>query len=146
MIFCHALVIRSLPLRRFLPSLSALYAFDAAARHLNFTRAAEDLGITQSGISRQIRNLEEMLGLSLFERAGPKLVLTVEGAAYYEENLASSRAAGRGLDRRGPWTQDQGDAQDRLSAYLDASVGGSRDERLREGTPPVLVRDLPMRP
>jgi predicted transcriptional regulator len=54
MTFCHALVIRSLPVRRFLPSLSALYAFDAAARHLNFTRAAEDLGITQSGISRQI--------------------------------------------------------------------------------------------
>lgn len=72
-------------MRRFLPSLSALHAFDAAVRHLNFTRAAEDIGITQSGISRQVRNLEQLLGLSLFERSGPRLILTEAGASYYEE-------------------------------------------------------------
>lgn len=75
-------------MRRFLPSLSALHAFDASVRHLSFTKAAEDLGITQSGISRQIRNLEDFLGMVLFERAGSKLVLTTDGASYYEEIAA----------------------------------------------------------
>ena len=72
-------------MRRFLPSLSALHAFDGAVRHLNFTRAAEEIGITQSGISRQVRNLEQLLGLSLFERSGPRLILTEAGASYHEE-------------------------------------------------------------
>lgn len=72
-------------MRRFLPSLSALHAFDASVRHLSFTRAAEDLGITQSGVSRQVKNLEDFLGLVLFERAGPRLVLTADGQSYYDE-------------------------------------------------------------
>ncbi|MDG6400937.1 LysR family transcriptional regulator, partial [Pseudomonas quasicaspiana] len=59
-------------MRRFLPSLSALQAFEASARHLNFTRAAEDLSVTQSGISRQITNLEQFLGMRLFERSGSR--------------------------------------------------------------------------
>ena len=79
-------------MRRFLPSLSALHAFEAASRQLSFTRAAEDLGITQSGISRQIRNLEEYLGVALFERLGSRLVLTDTGAVYAKE-------IGQALDR-----------------------------------------------
>lgn len=69
-------------MRRFLPSLSALSAFDAAARHLNFTRAAEDIGVTQSGISRQIKALEAFLGTRLFDRLGPRLILTESGKSY----------------------------------------------------------------
>lgn len=72
-------------MRRFLPTLTALHAFDAAVRYQNFSRAAEDMGITPSGISRQIRNLEEFLGLTLFERAGPRIVLTEAGRSYYDE-------------------------------------------------------------
>lgn len=72
-------------MRRFLPSLSALHAFEAAARYLSFTRAAQELGITQSGVSRQIRKLEEFLGVTLFQRSGPRLVLTELGAAYYRD-------------------------------------------------------------
>lgn len=72
-------------MRRFLPSLSALQAFDSAARHLSFTRAAEDLMLTQSGISRQIHNLEAMLGARLFERTGSRLVLTDAGRSYAQE-------------------------------------------------------------
>ena len=74
--------IPELVVRRFLPSLSALHAFEAASRHLSFTRAAEDLGITQSGVSRQIRTLEAYLGIALFERSGSRLVLTDGGAVY----------------------------------------------------------------
>lgn len=72
-------------MRRFLPSLSALQAFDSAARHLSFTRAAEDLSLTQSGISRQITNLEAFLGVRLFERTGSRLVMTDAGKAYAAE-------------------------------------------------------------
>lgn len=76
-------------MRRFLPSLSALQAFDAAARHLSFTRAAEDLRMTQSGVSRQILNLESYLGVRLFERVGSRLVLTEVGKTYATELQAA---------------------------------------------------------
>jgi len=58
-------------------------AFEAAARHLSFTRAAECLGVTQGAISRQVRQLEEFLGLELFQRIRKRLVLTDGGHAYY---------------------------------------------------------------
>lgn len=76
-------------MRRFIPSLPALQAFEAAARHLNFTRAADELGMTQSGVSRHINGLEQFLGLRLFERAGSHLVLSDVGASYYEDVLQS---------------------------------------------------------
>ncbi|SDW79847.1 DNA-binding transcriptional regulator, LysR family [Celeribacter indicus] len=72
-------------MRRFIPSLSALECFDAAARHRSFTRAAEDLGLTQSGVSRQIAALEAFLGLPLFRRIGSRLVLTEAGEGYLRE-------------------------------------------------------------
>lgn len=72
-------------MHRYLPSLSALRAFDAAARHSSFTKAADELGLTQSGISWQIRNLEAFLGLTLFHRSGPRIVLTDPGSAYFRD-------------------------------------------------------------
>ncbi|TLP46845.1 MULTISPECIES: transcriptional regulator GcvA [Cohaesibacter] len=69
----------------YLPSLSALRAFEAAARHLSFTKAANELGVTQSAISRQMRAMEELLGLRLFERTGAGLVLTEAGAVYADK-------------------------------------------------------------
>lgn len=72
-------------MRRFIPPTGALLAFEAAARHLNFTRAAEDLGLTQSGVSRQIRTLETFLGTRLFDRIGPRLVLTGTGESFAAE-------------------------------------------------------------
>ena len=68
-----------------LPSLSALRTFEAAARHLNFTRAANELNLTQSAVSRQIRLMEEYLGLLLFQRVKQRLVLTDAGRSYVEE-------------------------------------------------------------
>lgn len=72
-------------MRRLLPSTAALASFEAAAQHLNFTRAGEAMGLTQSGISRQISTLEQQLGTTLFERVGPKLKLTDAGRSYAEE-------------------------------------------------------------
>ncbi|SCZ05744.1 LysR substrate-binding domain-containing protein [Microvirga guangxiensis] len=72
-------------MRRFLPSLSALQAFEAAARYMSFTKAADELAVTQSGISRHINNLEQYLGVRLFERSGSRLVLTDAGGNYFRE-------------------------------------------------------------
>lgn len=62
-----------------LPSLNALRAFDETARTLSVSRAAEQLSVTHGAVSRQIRQLEEQLGVSLFRREGRGLVLTAEG-------------------------------------------------------------------
>ena len=64
---------------RRLPPLSALRAFEAAARHLSFTRAAAELGVTQAAISHQVRLLEEQLGQPLFRRLTRRLLLTDAG-------------------------------------------------------------------
>jgi LysR family glycine cleavage system transcriptional activator len=63
-----------------LPPIASLRAFEAAARHLNFTRAAEELAITQAAVSYQIRLLEERLGATLFVREPRRLLLTETGA------------------------------------------------------------------
>jgi len=66
-----------------LPPLHALRAFEAAARHLSFARAAAELNLTPSAISHQIRHLEESLGRRLFERRHRGLELSVIGRVYY---------------------------------------------------------------
>ena len=67
---------------RRLPPLNALRAFEAAARHLSFTRAAEELHVTQTAISHQIKALEERLGVQLFRRLPRGLLLTEEAQRY----------------------------------------------------------------
>jgi len=62
--------------RRRLPPLNALRAFDAAARHLNFSRAADELAVTPGAVSQQIQNLEDYVGASLFKRTPKGLLLT----------------------------------------------------------------------
>lgn len=67
---------------RRLPSMNALRAFEAAARHLNFSRAAEELFVTQGAISRQIKLLEESFGVPLFRRLTRTIELTEHGREY----------------------------------------------------------------
>lgn len=64
---------------RRLPPLAALRAFEAAARHLSFKRAAEELLVTPTAVSHQVRLLEQSLGFRLFERRHRKVALTAEG-------------------------------------------------------------------
>lgn len=70
---------------RRLPPLNALKAFEAAARHLSFTKAAEELFVTQAAISHQIKSLEDFLGLKLFLRRNRSLLLTDEGQSYFQD-------------------------------------------------------------
>jgi len=68
--------------RRSLPSLNALRSFDAAARHQSFTRAAEELCVTQGAVSHQVKALEAELGVKLFNRERTGLVITSAGRDY----------------------------------------------------------------
>ncbi|WP_199609324.1 transcriptional regulator GcvA [Flocculibacter collagenilyticus] len=68
---------------RRLPPLNALKAFEVAARQLSFTKAAEELYVTQAAVSHQIKALEEHLGLKLFMRKNRSLLLTEEGQSYF---------------------------------------------------------------
>jgi LysR family glycine cleavage system transcriptional activator len=77
---------------RRLPPLNALKAFEAAARHESFTRAADELCVTQGAVSHQVKALEAELGLKLFNRQQQRLVITDAGRSY----LATIRDA---LDR-----------------------------------------------
>ncbi|SRR5579883_134626 len=67
---------------RHLPPLAALRAFEAAARHLNFTRAAEELHLTHGAISHQMKALEASLGVRLFRREGRRLLLSDAGQRF----------------------------------------------------------------
>jgi DNA-binding transcriptional LysR family regulator len=71
--------------KRLVPSMTALQCFEAAARHLSFTRAAEELHLTQSAVSKQVAQLEEMLRHHLFLRIRRRLQLTPAGALYLAE-------------------------------------------------------------
>ncbi|NVJ60425.1 MAG: transcriptional regulator GcvA [Gammaproteobacteria bacterium] len=68
---------------RRLPPLNSLRAFEAAARHLSFTRAADELFVTQAAVSHQIKALEDFLGIPLFIRKNRKLLLTDQGQSYW---------------------------------------------------------------
>lgn len=68
-----------------IPSLSLLNSFEAAARHQSYTLAAEELGVTQGAVSRQVRELENFIGFSLFHRIGRTVRLTDAGRAFAAE-------------------------------------------------------------
>ena len=67
---------------RRLPPLNALRSFEAAGRHLSFTKAAHELNVTQAAVSHQIKTLEEALGVKLFRRLNRALLLTEPGQSY----------------------------------------------------------------
>lgn len=68
-----------------LPALNSLRFFEVAARHMSFTKAANELHVTQSAVSHRIKTLEEELGFRLFKREQSKLILTEEGAKMLPE-------------------------------------------------------------
>lgn len=94
---------------RTLPPLTALRAFEAAARRLSFKEAADELGLTPTAISHQIRRLEQFCGSALFRRRPRPLTLTAHGAQLYPtirdgfdrfaEGLAAARSGGQTLLR-----------------------------------------------
>ncbi|MGI8895749.1 MAG: LysR substrate-binding domain-containing protein [Casimicrobiaceae bacterium] len=83
---------------RALPSLDFLRGFEAAGRRLSFTLAAEELFLTQSALSRQVKALEDSLGVALFERKHRALALTPAGAAFHRSVTDHLRALAAAAD------------------------------------------------
>src|SRR5882672_8929404 len=117
------------------PPLELLLAFEAAARHLSFTKAAGELFLTQSAVSRQIQALEDSLGSKLFERRTRALLLTEAGQRYYqvtqgvlgELDEATQKLRGATAARTVTVTTTPGFASlwliPRLNGYLQANPG-----------------------
>ena len=118
-----------------LPSLNGLRAFEAAARHLSFTRAAEELNVTQTAVSHLIRRLEEHLGIPLFVRGNRALELTREAVSYLPavrgafEDLHAATARLRRAERDGVLTVSTTASLaakwlvTRVAAFQDANPG-----------------------
>lgn len=86
-----------------LPPLNAIRAFEAAARHMSITLAADELNVTPGAVSRQIKTLEDAVGLALFKRSNRQIALTRQGGDYYRSvtrALEALRDATRRLKRR----------------------------------------------
>ncbi len=90
---------------RRLPSLNAMRAFEAAARHLSFTLAAEELNVTQAAVSHQIKALEQDLGMPLFQRLNRALMLSSEGQALFPSVNQAMDIMASAVDRL--YQQDQ---------------------------------------
>ncbi len=125
---------------RDLPPMNGLRAFEAAARHLSFTRAADELFVTQAAISHQVKGLEDHLGFNLFRRVNRGLMLTDEGQVLFpavRDGLDTMAAALRQIDRAetgsGPLTVTTLDSI--ASAWLVPKLG-----RFRRRHPEIDVR------
>ncbi len=118
-------------MKRWLPSLNGLRAFEAAARHQSFTRAAEELNVTQTAVSHQIRTLEERLGLKLSDRRGRALRLT-EAAKNYLPSVRSAfdelhDATERLIRRDGDTTLTVSTLTSFAAKWLVPRLGGFQD-------------------
>jgi len=91
-----------------LPSLDFLRGFEAAGRTLSFTRSAEELFVTQSALSRQVKALEDALGVPLFERRHRALALTPAGQAFHRAVSEHLRAIALAADAAGRQAREPG--------------------------------------
>ncbi len=88
-----------------LPPLNGLRSFEAAARHLSFTRAADELGVTSGAVSQQVKSLEQALGVALFRRLPRSLVLTGDGEAYLPAIQSAFEIISRATESTAPALQ-----------------------------------------
>ncbi|MBL9036277.1 MAG: transcriptional regulator GcvA [Rhodospirillaceae bacterium] len=126
-------------MKRDLPPLSALRAFEAAARHLSFRSAAEELGLTQSAISHQVTGLEDHFGLRLFDRAGRRVALSEAGRILFPflRDGFDRMTQGADLLRRARMSEDL-----RVQVYVTVAVRWliPRLHRFQSANPNVVVR------
>jgi LysR family glycine cleavage system transcriptional activator len=92
---------------RFVPGTRALRTLDAAARHLNFTRAADELGLTPAAVSHQIKEIEDQLGMALFTRTSRSMRLTEAGAVLFEASTDAIELLNRAVSRAQKLTRGQ---------------------------------------
>ena len=126
-------------MKRRLPSLNALRAFEAAARHCSFRNAAAELNVSHSAISHQVKSLEHQLNIELFIRSARAVELTLPGKRYYHELRDA-------LDRIDSATRELLNPQDRrtltVQVYSTFAVRWlvPRLERFRTAQPDIQIR------
>ncbi|MEW9805802.1 transcriptional regulator GcvA [Mesorhizobium marinum] len=84
---------------RYVPGTRALRTLEAAARHLNFTRAADELGLTPAAVSHQIKEIEDQLGIALFTRTSRSMRLTEAGSVLFEASSEAIDVLNRAVSR-----------------------------------------------
>jgi len=121
-----------------LPSLESLKAFEAAARHLNFSIAADELCISKGAISYQIRKLEEQIQCTLFKRSIRQVYLTDEGQALYQTTKQLFQELQNSLSKIQESTQ-QASVSIAATTYVSARWLSSRISRFNEDYPNINI-------
>src|SRR5262245_48774929 len=122
------------------PGTRALRALDAAARHLNFSRAADELGLTPAAVSHQIKEIEDKLGVALFSRTSRTVQLTSAGAIVHEAAVEALGVLDRATTKARK--MQRGDTQLRVSLYpmFAAKWLVPRVDRFRKLRPDIDLR------
>lgn len=123
-----------------IPGTRALRAFDAAARHLNFSRAADELGLTPAAISHQIREFEDQLGLELFTRTSRSTRLTEAGAVFHQAVSESLELLGHAVSRARKLTRGVSQLKISLDPVLATKWMMPKLERFRKACPDIDLR------
>ena len=125
---------------RTLPGTRALRTLEAAGRHLNFTRAADELGLTPAAVSYQIKEIEDQLGLVLFSRTSRTIRLTEQGVAVYDAAVDALDILGRAVARARKMARGASQLKVSADAHLAAKWLMRRVESFRKAHPEVELR------
>jgi LysR family glycine cleavage system transcriptional activator len=125
---------------RFVPGTRALRTLEAAARHLNFTRAADELGLTPAAVSHQIKEFEEQLGVSLFARTSRTVRLTEAGAVLFEASTDAIDLLNRAVSRAQKLARGQSLLKVTADAHFAAKWLMRRIDSFRAIRPDIELR------
>jgi LysR family transcriptional regulator, glycine cleavage system transcriptional activator len=120
-----------------LPPLNGLRSFEAAARHLSFTRAADELGVTPGAVSQQVKSLEGALGVTLFRRLPRSLVLTGDGEAYLPAITSAFETISRATEMTAPALRGR-----KLRVGIAAKIMKAAAPAVRRLRKPVTEKDV----
>ncbi|KAA3451202.1 transcriptional regulator [Mesorhizobium sp. SARCC-RB16n] len=123
-----------------LPGTRALRTLEAAARHLNFTRAADELGLTPAAVSHQIKEIEDQLGIVLFTRTSRTIRLTEAGTVLYEAAADTLDLLGRAVMRARKLARGTEFLKVTLDAQFAAKWLMRRVENFRKQRPGIELR------
>ncbi|MGX5848295.1 transcriptional regulator GcvA [Mesorhizobium sp. PL10] len=125
---------------RLLPGTRALRTLEAAARHLNFTRAADELGLTPAAVSHQIKEIEDQLGLVLFTRTSRTIRLTAAGTLLFEASIDALDLLNRAVSRARKATRGTALLKVTLDAQFASKWLMRRVDDFRKHQPDIELR------
>ncbi|TRC96449.1 transcriptional regulator GcvA [Mesorhizobium sp. WSM4303] len=125
---------------RLLPGTRALRTLEAAARHLNFTRAADELGLTPAAVSHQIKEIEDQLGIVLFTRTSRTIRLTEAGTVLFEASLDALDLLNRAVSRARKLTRGTALLKVTLDAQFASKWLMRRVDDFRKRQPNIELR------